>query len=189
MPQPQTDQKQNFAIRYLVTAAMIGAIYIVITLVFAPFSFGEIQVRLSEALTILPIFTPAAIPGLFVGALLGNLVGGAILPDVVFGSLATLIAACLTYLLRNKSKYLAVLPPILVNAIIIPFVLFYGYGVPLPIPLMMLTVGAGQVLSCGLIGLLLHGSMKKHQNVLFPTAQSCLAESYNETNKTDEGKQ
>lgn len=86
---------------FLVHAAAIAAIYVVLTLVFAPFSFGEIQVRVSEALTILPYFTPAAIPGLFVGCLIGNTVGGAIPIDIICGSLATLIGAFITYRLRR----------------------------------------------------------------------------------------
>ena len=85
--------------------AMIAAIYVVLTYVFAPFSFGEVQVRISEALTILPVFTPAAIPGLFIGCLIGNILGGAILPDIIFGSIATLIGAFFTWKLREKSPY------------------------------------------------------------------------------------
>ena len=111
-------------------AAMIAAIYVVLTYVFAPFSFGEVQVRISEALTILPVFTPAAIPGLFIGCLVGNILGGAILPDIIFGSIATLIGAFFTWKLREKSPYFAPIPPIVSNIIIVPFVLRYGYGVP-----------------------------------------------------------
>ena len=117
---------------------MIAAIYVVLTYVFAPFSFGEVQVRISEALTILPVFTPAAIPGLFIGCLIGNILGGAILPDIIFGSIATLIGAFFTWKLREKSPYLAPVPPIIANILIVPFVLRYGYGVSLPIPFMML---------------------------------------------------
>ena len=82
-------------------SALIAAVYVVLTMVFAPFSFSEIQVRIAEALTILPLFTPAAIPGLFIGCLLGNILGGAALPDIIFGSLATLIGAYGTWMLRN----------------------------------------------------------------------------------------
>lgn len=79
---------KNKNVTFLTQAAMIAAIYVVLTYVFAPFSFGEVQIRISEALTILPLFTPAAIPGLFVGCLVGNILGGAILPDIIFGSIA-----------------------------------------------------------------------------------------------------
>ena len=88
---------KNKNITFMTQAAMIAAIYVVLTYVFAPFSFGEVQIRIAEALTILPAFTPAAIPGLFVGCFIGNTLGGAILPDIICGSLATLIGACFTY--------------------------------------------------------------------------------------------
>lgn len=148
-------------------AAMIAALYVVLTMVFAPFSFREIQVRVSEALTILPAFTPAAVPGLFIGCLLANLLGGAAVPDVIFGSLATLIGAFFTWKLRNKHPFLAPVPPILSNMLIIPFVLRYAYGVPMAIPLMMLTVGFGEVLSCGVLGMLLYYALKKSRKQLF----------------------
>ena len=149
---------------------MIAAIYVVLTIVFAPFSFGEIQVRLAEALTILPLFTPAAIPGVFIGCLVGNILGGAILPDIIFGSLATLVGAIFTYKLRNQSKFLAPVPPILANTIVVPCVLRFGYGVLLPIPFMMLTVGVGEILSCGVLGLVLYAALHKYKNIIFKTA-------------------
>lgn len=158
---------KNKGILFMVEAAMIAAIYIVITFVFAPFSFGEVQIRISEALTILPIFTPAAIPGLFVGCLLGNFLGGALLPDVIFGSIATLIGAVFTYMLRKRNRFLAPLPPIAANVIIVPLVLRYAYGVLLPIPFMMLTVGIGEVVSCGILGLLLATALGKRQAHVF----------------------
>ncbi|MCI6120850.1 QueT transporter family protein [Bariatricus sp. SGI.161] len=158
---------RNKNINFLTQAAMIAAIYVVLTYVFAPFSFGEVQVRIAEALTILPVFTPAAIPGLFVGCLIGNILGGAILPDIIFGSLATLIGAFFTYQLRDKNKFLAPLPPIAANTIVVPFVLRYGYGVALPIPFMMLTVGVGEVLSCGVLGMVLYFALRKYKNIVF----------------------
>ena len=98
---------KNKNVAFMTQAAMIAAIYVVLTYVFAPFSFGEVQIRIAEALTILPVFTPAAIPGLFVGCIVGNILGGAILPDIIFGSIATLIGAFFTYQLRNKNRFLA----------------------------------------------------------------------------------
>lgn len=151
-------------------AAMIAAIYVVLTYVFAPFSFGEVQIRIAEALTILPVFTPAAIPGLFVGCIVGNILGGAILPDIIFGSIATLIGAVFTYQLRNKNRFLAPLPPIISNTVIVPFVIRYGYGVALPIPFMMLTVGVGEVVGCGVLGLVLYTALNRYRNVIFKTA-------------------
>lgn len=158
-------KKQN--VSFMVQAAMIAAIYVVLTVIFAPFGFGEIQIRISEALTILPFFTPAAIPGLFIGCLIGNILGGAIIPDIIVGSLTTLCAACCTYALRNKSKFLAPAAPVILNAVTVPFILRYGYGIPLPIPFMMLTVGTGQLISCGVLGMILMTALTKYQNLLF----------------------
>ncbi len=150
----------------LAQAAMIAALYVVITWIFAPFSFGEVQVRLSEALTILPVFTPAAIPGLFIGCIIGNILGGAVLPDIIFGSIATLIGAVFTRKLKDAHPFLAPVPPIVSNALIVPFVLRYAYSVPLPIPFMMLTVGIGEVISCGVLGMILYFALKKRPAVL-----------------------
>ncbi|HIS30621.1 MAG TPA: QueT transporter family protein [Candidatus Limivivens intestinipullorum] len=159
------DQKLLF----IVQAAAIAAIYVVLLLVFAPISFGEVQIRFAEALTVLPYFTPAAIPGLFVGCLLGNFLGGAILPDIIFGSLTTLVAAFVSYRLR-KRKYLVVLPPIIGNALVMPFVLYYGYGTNLPIPFMMLTVAAGEIISCGVIGTVILLALDRYKNTIFRSA-------------------
>ena len=163
-------KKQN--VLFMTQAAMIAAIYVVLTLVFAPFSFGEVQIRISEALTILPVFTPAAIPGLFVGCLIGNFAGGAILPDIIFGSIATLIGAFFTYKLRNQKRILAPVPPILANILIVPLVLRYAYGVALPIPFLMLTVGIGEVISCGVLGLLIAAALSRYQSTIFKTSHA-----------------
>ena len=158
---------KNKGTLFLAQGAVIAAIYVVLTLVFAPLSFGEVQIRFSEALTVLPFFTPAAIPGLFVGCLIANILGGAIPVDIIFGSIATLIGAIFTWKLRNVSKWTAPVPPIVANIVIVPFVLRYGYGINLPIPFMMLTVGAGEVVSAGVIGMILLGALSKYKNVLF----------------------
>lgn len=158
---------KNKGTQFLAEAAAIGAIYVVLTLLFAPLSFGEVQIRFSEALTILPFFTPAAIPGLFIGCIIANLFGGAIPVDIIFGSIATLIGAVFTYKLRNSNRFLAPIPPIAANTVIVPFVLRFGYGVNLPIPLMMLTVGIGEVVSCAVIGLILQTALLKYKNVIF----------------------
>lgn len=158
---------KHLNVLFMAQAAMIAAIYVVVTLLGASFAYGQVQVRLSEALTILPVFTPAAIPGVFLGCLISNILGGCILPDIIFGSLATLIGAVFTWMLRNKSKYLAPLPPIIANVIVVPFVLRYGYMVPLPIPFMMLTVGIGEVISCGVLGLILYTALNRYRGILF----------------------
>lgn len=150
---------------FITHAAAIAAIYTVLTLVFAPISYGEVQVRIAEALTILPVFTPAAIPGLFIGCILANAAGGAIPLDIVFGSLATLIGSFGTYKFR-KNRWLAPLPPTLSNMIIVPCVLKYGYGIPLPLPLLMLFVGFGEVISCYLLGEILLTVIRKYHVVI-----------------------
>ena len=156
---------KNKKVLFLIQAAMIAAIYVVLTLIFQAFSFGQIQVRIAEALTILPAFTPAAIPGLFIGCLIGNIIGGSILPDIIFGSLATLIGAYFTY----QNKFLAPFPPIISNILIVPFVLRYAYGFNLPIPFMMLTVGIGEIISCGVLGMIVYAALQKHRNRIFKT--------------------
>lgn len=158
---------KNKNVLFLTQAAMIAALYVVLTLVFQAVSFSEIQVRIAEALTILPAFTPAAIPGLFIGCIIGNIIGGSILPDIIFGSLATLLGAYFTYLLRKKSRYIAILPPIFFNTLIVPFILRYAYGISLPIPVMMLTVGIGEIISCGVFGSILYTALQKHRHRIF----------------------
>lgn len=152
---------------YLIHSAAIAAIYVVLTMLVAPIAFGPIQFRFSEALTILPFFTPTAIPGLFVGCLLSNLLGGAVLWDVIFGSLATLIGAFGTYLLRRHRKLIC-LPPILSNTLIIPWVLRYAYGEPALLSYLMLTVGIGEILAVGVCGNLLVETLLPYQKIIFP---------------------
>ena len=158
---------QQSKVLFMAQAAMIAAIYVVLTVLGASFAFGEVQIRFSEALTILPAITPAGIPGVFLGCLISNILGGAILPDIIFGSLATLIGALFTYLLRKRSKFLAPLPPILANIVVVPFILRYAYGVLLPIPFMMLTVGIGEIISCGVLGMIVYTALHKYQYILF----------------------
>ena len=137
---------------------MIAALYTVLTLTAGAFGLanGAIQLRLSEALTILPYFTPAAIPGLFVGCIVSNILTGCVIWDIIFGSIATLLGAVGTYYLGRKvNKWLSPVPPILANTLIVPFVLAYAYGAEEGIPFLMLTVGAGEVISCGVFGLVL----------------------------------
>lgn len=151
----------------MVQAAMIAAIYVVLT--FAANAFGlanyAVQVRFSEALTILPFFTPAAIPGLFIGCLLSNILTGCALPDIIFGSLATLLGAFLTYKLR-RYKWLAPVPPIVTNMIVVPPVLLYAYGIR-PLWFSVVTVTAGEIISCGILGMLLLFSLEKYKDRIF----------------------
>ena len=147
-------------------AAIIAALYVVLTFIANTMGLasGAIQIRLSEALTILPYFTPAAIPGLFIGCLISNILVGGVIWDIIFGSLATLIGAIGTYSLR-KCKWLAPIPPILSNTIIVPFVLIYAYGVQDALPYLMATVGIGEIISAGVLGMILLKSLEKHKDI------------------------
>ncbi len=159
---------KNKKILFITQAAMIAALYVVLTFLASAFGLasGVIQVRLSEMLTVLPFFTPAAIPGLYIGCILSNWLTGGCLLDIFVGSLATLIGAVLAYLLR-KQKWLVPLPNILANAIIVPFVLIYGYGFHDAWWFLFLTVGAGEVISCGVLGMILLFALKKYARVIF----------------------
>ena len=159
-------KKQSFSVKALCIGGAIAALYVVLTLVAQAFGLasGAVQVRLSEALTILPCFTAAAVPGLTVGCVLANLLTGCALWDVVFGSLATLIGAAGTLLLRKKPM-IAWIPPVLSNALIVPAVLQRVYGVPDSFWYLMLTVGAGEVIACGILGILLYKALEKVPNL------------------------
>ena len=160
---------------FMVQAAMIAAIYVVLTFIANAFDLANhaIQVRISEALTILPYFTPAAIPGLLIGCFISNFLTGCILPDIIFGSFATLIGALGTYALR-KCKWCAPITPILANTFIVPLVLIYGYGflidgfsVAYCYGYYALTVGIGEIISCGIFGMILLFTLEKHADRIF----------------------
>ena len=160
---------RNKKVLFLTQAAVIAAIYVVLTIFISAFNLasGAIQVRISEALTILPFFTPAAIPGLFVGCIISNTITGSAIWDILFGSLATLIGAFFTYKLRHISKWLAPLPPILANILVVPQVLRIVYGAPDSIWYLTATVGIGEVISCGILGMLLLFALQKNANQIF----------------------
>ena len=180
----------------IVQAAMIAAIYVVLTMAVSTLNLasGAIQVRVSEALTVLPYFTAAAVPGLTIGCLIANLLTGAAPYDVVFGTLATLLGAVGTLLIsryrlperhqdkrdqserrqNQKRQFLCTLPPVLSNMLIIPFVLRYGYGLTMEfdgidysIPFYMLTVGAGEVICCCVLGSILLSALQKVRGAVF----------------------
>lgn len=161
---------------FLTQAAVIAALYLALFLPFQPIAFGPVQFRISEMLCVLPFFTAAGIPGVTIGCLLANFIGGAPLPDIVFGTLATLIGAVGTWWIGKTGiphgKRLALLPPILSNALIIPFVLKYAYGVPDLVPFMMLTVGLGEVLAVGVLGSVLMGVLEKYGSAIFRSRQA-----------------
>lgn len=159
--------------KFIVQAGIIAALYsaLVIAGTFTPvgfINFGPIQLRISEALTVLPYFTPAAIPGLFVGCLVSNIVGAAagvaMLPDIIFGSLATLAAAYASRLLR-KHKWLVPLPPVIINAVVVGIMLTYVYGVNTPLLVNILSVGAGEAIACYGLGMVLLFAFDKRKKI------------------------
>ena len=150
-------------VKFLVQAALIAAVYAALTLAFAPISYGQLQVRVSEALTVLPFFTPAAIPGLFVGCIISNIFGGNGMIDIVFGSLATLGAAYLSY--KMPKKWLVPIPPIVINGIVVGFILNYLYQLPLVAT--MLWVGLGQIIACYVLGYPLMMGLEKYKDRIF----------------------
>ena len=160
---------------------MIAALYVILTFVssLAGLASGAIQVRLSEALTILPVFTEAAVPGLAMGCVLANILTGCAAWDVVFGSLATLIGAVGTRLLK-KRPLLAWIPPVVSNALIVPAVLMKVYGVEdvevfgrvftgesLRL-MLMVTVGAGEIIGCGILGMILYRALRDNPRLREP---------------------
>lgn len=154
------------AVYQIAYGAAIAAVYVVLTVMFMPIGFGPVQFRISEALCILPFFTPAAVPGVFIGCFLSNLLCGAAPLDVVFGSLATLIGAVGSYLVR-RHKWLVCVPPIVSNTVIIPWVLRYAYGSADLIPFAMVTVGIGEILAIGVLGNLLLVTLERYGRLVF----------------------
>ena len=157
---------KNQKVRAITHSAIIASLYCLLTFVAYSFglSSGSIQVRISEALTVLPAYTPYAIPGVTIGCLLSNILTSCAPMDIVFGTLATLLGAVLTYMLR-KHKKLAPIPPILSNTIIVPLILTYVYGAKQALPFLMLTVGTGELLSAGVLGTLLMGILDKNKKI------------------------
>ena len=147
-------------------AGLVAAVYVILTFVAQAFGLasGAIQLRLSELLTILPMFTSAAIPGLTIGCILANILTGCAMWDVVFGSVATLLGALGTYSLRKtENPYLGCLPPIISNMLIVPVVLQKVYGAPDAYWYLMVTVGVGEIVCCGILGVLTYKMIKKRK--------------------------
>ncbi|MGI6373547.1 MAG: QueT transporter family protein [Caldicoprobacterales bacterium] len=150
--------------RFIVEAAVLGAIYAAITILLAPISYGQVQIRVAEALTVLPYFTPSAVPGLFVGCILANIYNGNLM-DIIFGSLASLIAAVLSR--KMPKSWLVPLPPVVVNGLIIGWVLHIVEG--LPYWLTVGTVTLGQVAACYGLGYPLLLVLQKNKHKIFGT--------------------
>lgn len=150
--------------KFLMQAAMIAAIYATLTLVLLPYSYGVMQIRVSEALTILPFFTPAAIPGLFIGCLVSNLMSPYGMIDMICGSAASLLAAIGSYMLRSR-PILVPLPPIVANGIIVGSMLYFAYGVDITLLGCILWVGLGELLACYVIGYPLLKYLKRYERI------------------------
>lgn len=161
------ERNRKNALHTIVYGAVISALYVVLTMVFMPISFGPVQFRISEILCVLPFFTPAAVPGLFIGCLLSNFLCGAAILDVIFGSIATLIGAAGSYYLGKRSKWLVCLPPILSNTVIIPWVLRYAYGSTDMISFAMVTVGIGEIMAIGVLGNIFLVTLERYRNIIF----------------------
>ena len=151
---------QTQATRRLARGAVIAALYTALTLLLAPISYGQLQVRLSEALTLLPILLPEAVPALAIGCLLSNILGGCTIFDIVVGTLATLLAALCTRRLRGKF-WLAATMPVVFNGVIVGAVVHYCYSPAFPLPLCMLTVAIGEAIACIIVGPLLIGALRR----------------------------
>ena len=153
--------KKFFSVKTLTLSAAVAALYVVFTLLsnLLGLALGVFEFRLSEGLCILPVFTPMAIPGLVIGCVLANLLSGSIVLDVIFGSLATLLGAVLTRLLRKK-PILALLPPILANTAVVPPLLYWAYGFQdTALPLLFLSIFLGEALSAGVLGFFLYKAL------------------------------
>ena len=152
----------NINLKTLLLNAIYMAIYIAFCFIFAPFSFGEIQIRISEALCILPIYDKLSVVSITIACAISNFMNGNII-DAIFGSLATFIGLVLTYCLRKKNFYIAVFPTVVSNAIIIPFVLKYGYGLyAFPIYINMVFVFIGELLSVYIFGTVIKKILEKY---------------------------
>lgn len=156
----------NKKTKFVTEAGVIAALYAVLVIVFSFSSFGPIQFRVAEALTILPFFTPAAIPGLFIGCLISSFATGAVIWDTIFGSLATLVAAYLSYRVR-KLKWLVPIPPVVVNAVVVGLILKYAYGLPDAAPYLMFTIFVGQMISSYGLGMLFLHVLKPFAHKIF----------------------
>ena len=158
--------------KFMTYAAVIAALYTALTLVSYALGLdkGAIQLRLSEALAVLPAVSGAAVPGLFVGCFLSSLICGGHPLDVLFGSLVTLLAAIVCRMMRGVLRYktgplLVTLPNILFNAFLIPVLLILVYGVPDAYMYLVLTVGIGEALTTGVLGSLLLWAIRRNSSI------------------------
>ena len=156
---------------YITEASAIAALYTVITIAIGPLGSAAIQCRIPEAMCVLAIFTPAAIPGMTLGCLISNIATGCLWQDVLFGTIATLIGVIGARLLR-RIWWLTPLPTVISNTLIVPFVLAYAYHAEDGIPFLMLTVGIGEVISAYVLGIALYFALRKNARYIFKNTQN-----------------
>ena len=167
--------KKGLSARPLVRGALIAAAYATLSYLSAPLTFAFFQFRLSEALCVLPIFLPEAIPGLFIGCIISNYISGCVLWDIVFGSLATLIGAFFARALAklpHKLMFVTTLPTVFANAIIVPFVIMYAYGSPESYWFLFATVMVGELVTATLVGTLLYYQLHKRKAFFAPNVNN-----------------
>ncbi|PKM40366.1 MAG: hypothetical protein CVV04_03960 [Firmicutes bacterium HGW-Firmicutes-9] len=173
LPNHELQPKKKFTVRALAQGAIIAAVYALLTIFLAPISSGLIQCRVSEAMSVLPYFTFSAVPGLFIGCLIANLLLGASIYDVLFGSLATLIAAYITYAMRKHvTKYLAPLPSVIVNALVVGWLLTYVYQVGVSFWVAAGYVAVGQAIACFALGIPLMKLLERFRDKLFVESEA-----------------
>ena len=169
-------RRKVFTARFVAEAGIIAAVYFALTMAVAYIAFGPLQLRISESLCILPFFTPAAVPGLFIGCLLANLAGTPLGPyDILFGSLATLLASFLTYIISRispragrdigKAKWLFPLPAVVINAFVVAGILNYYLNVLFWESVLYIAIG--QAIACYALGMPLFFILNKHKDKLF----------------------
>ena len=163
--------KTRKRLAYITEASAIAALYTVITIAIGPLGSAAIQCRIPEAMCVLAIFTPAAIPGMTVGCLISNIATGCLWQDVLFGTIATLIGVIGARLLR-RIWWLTPLPTVVSNTLIVPFVLAYAYHAEDGIPFLMLTVGIGEVISAYVLGIALYFALRKNARYIFKNTQN-----------------
>lgn len=158
----QRSKPSFFSVRALCFSAVVASLYAALTLMLQPLSFGPVQVRFAEAMTLLPMLFPQAIPGITVGCFISNLIAGSGPWDVALGTLATLLAGIATYALRNKGMWICALPPVLLNGAIVGGMLYYlGFAPGVNIHIVMLSVASGEALACYLLGIPLIRALSK----------------------------
>ncbi len=172
--------------RFMIQTLVIAVLYFVLTFIANEFQLANglnFQLRISEALTVLPYYTPAAIPGLFIGCISANHAMNLPMSDVIYGSVATLVSAIISYLVRKK-KFVVPIPPIIINAFALPtiYTFLLGFDEP-PFWRSVIMVGLGEAVTCGVLGIALMLGLEDYKDKLFPSYSSSAEKTASEENK------